>query len=201
MVPGVLLYPDEVAGIEEFVADYNAIIAAQIAGVGGAVVDINAIFDEISAHGFHLGGINLSTSFLSGGIFSADGVHPSSIGYTIIANAFIQTMNFELGLEIPTPDFSHVLFTPNVPETAPACAEGGVRDTASACGATCWSAPAPRADSRSRCRWRPPPGPPAAGRAASPGTDPVALRLRPSAGPGGLRPGAFSLEPWTAGFC
>ena len=27
VVPGVLLYPDEVAGIEEFIADYNAIIA------------------------------------------------------------------------------------------------------------------------------------------------------------------------------
>ena len=125
VVPGVLLYPDEVAGIEEFVADYNAIIAAQIAGVGGAVVDINAIFDEISAHGYHLGGINLSTAFLSGGIFSADGVHPSSIGYTIIANAFIQTMNFELGLEIPTPDFSHVLFTPNVPPSGAGVRGGG----------------------------------------------------------------------------
>jgi len=125
VVPGVLLYPDEVAGIEEFIADYNAIIASQIAGVGGAVVDINAIFDDISAHGFHLGGINLSTSFLSGGIFSADGVHPSSIGYTIIANAFIQTMNFELGLEIPTPDFSHVLFTPNVPPSGAGVRGGG----------------------------------------------------------------------------
>ena len=26
-------------------------------------------------------------------------------------------MNVELGLEIPRPDFSHVLFTPNVPQT------------------------------------------------------------------------------------
>ena len=125
VVPGVLLYPDEVAGIEEYIADYNAIIAAQIAGVGGVVVDINAIFDDISAHGFHLGGINLSTAFLSGGIFSADGVHPSSIGYTIIANAFIQTMNVELGLEIPTPDFSHVLFTPNVPPSGAGVRGGG----------------------------------------------------------------------------
>ena len=125
VVPGVLLYPDEVAGIEEFIADYNAIIASQIAGVGGIVVDINAIFDDITAHGYHLGGINLSSAFLSGGIFSADGIHPSSIGYTIIANAFIQTMNVELGLEIPAPDFSHVLFTPNVPQTGEGVRNGG----------------------------------------------------------------------------
>ena len=34
-------------------------------------------------------------------------------------------MNVELGLEIPTPDFSHVLFTPNVPETGAGVRGGG----------------------------------------------------------------------------
>ncbi len=88
-------------------------------------MDINAIFDEIGAHGFHLGGISLTTSFLSGGIFSADGVHPSSIGYSIVASNFIRVMNFELGLEIPPVDFSHVLFTPNVPQTGAGVRGGG----------------------------------------------------------------------------
>jgi lysophospholipase L1-like esterase len=125
LTPGVLLYPDEIAGIEEFVAAYNHTIDEQIAGVGGVVVDINAIFDDVSAHGYHIGGIALSTAFLRGGIFSADGVHPSSIGYTIVANAFIQTMNAELGLEIPPPDFNHVLFTPNVPQTGAGVRGGG----------------------------------------------------------------------------
>jgi lysophospholipase L1-like esterase len=122
VVPGVLLYPDEVAGIEEYIAAYNETIDEQITGAGGVVVPINEIFFNITAHGYHIGGITLTSAFLRGGIFSADGVHPSSIGYTIIAEAFIRTMNAELGLEIPPPDFNHVLFTPNVPQTG-----GGVR--------------------------------------------------------------------------
>ncbi len=97
--PGVILYPDEVADIEEYVAAYNATIAEQIDGVGGVLVDINAIFDDVTAHGYHIGGITLTSAFLSGGIFSADGVHPSSIGYSIVAQAFINAMNAELGLE------------------------------------------------------------------------------------------------------
>ena len=125
LVPGVLLYPDEVAGIEDYIADYNETITQEIVGHGGIVVPINAIFDEISAHGYHIGGIVLTPAFLRGGIFSADGFHPSSIGYTIIADAFIETMNAQLGLEIPPPDFNHVLFTPNVPATGAAVRGGG----------------------------------------------------------------------------
>ena len=125
LVPGVLLYPDEVAGIEEYIAAYNDTIEADITGAGGIVVPINEIFDDITAHGYHIGGITLTSSFLSGGIFSADGIHPSNIGYTIVADAFIQTMNAELGLAIPPPDFNHVLFTPNVPQTGAGVRGGG----------------------------------------------------------------------------
>ncbi len=125
VIPGVLLYPDEIAGIEEYIAAYNQTIDEQIGGVEGIVVPINEIFDEITAHGYHIGGISLSTSFLRGGIFSADGVHPSSIGYSIVAQAFIDTMNVELGLEIPPADLNHVLFTPNVPQTGGSVRGGG----------------------------------------------------------------------------
>ncbi len=125
VVPGVLLYPDEVADIQEVIAAYNDTIADQIAGAGGVLVDVNAIFNEIAHDGYEIGGIRLTRSFLSGGIFSADGFHPSSIGYTIVADEFIKVMNAELGLDIPRPDFHHVLFTPNVPATGAGVRGGG----------------------------------------------------------------------------
>jgi lysophospholipase L1-like esterase len=125
LIPGFLLYPNEIAGIEEYIAAYNQTIEEDIAGVGGVVVEINEIFDDFTAHGYHIGGITLTSAFLRGGIFSADGVHPSNIGYTIVADAFIQTMNAELHLEIPRPDFNHVLFTPNVPATGAGVRGGG----------------------------------------------------------------------------
>jgi lysophospholipase L1-like esterase len=125
LVPGVLIYPDEVATIQQFVEGYNASISSQVAAAGGIVVDLNALLEDIKVHGYHIGGLTLSSAFLSGGLFSADGFHPSSIGYTVIADAFIRTMNAELGLEIPQPNFNHVLFTPNVPATGAGVRGGG----------------------------------------------------------------------------
>lgn len=125
IVPGVLLYPDEVAQITAFIESYNATIATQIAGAGGVLVDLHGLFDEVSVHGYEIGGLLLTSQFLTGGLFSADGFHASSIGYTIAADEFIKVMNAELGLEIPRPNFSHVLFTPNVPQTGSGVRDGG----------------------------------------------------------------------------
>ncbi len=125
VIPGVLLYPDEVQEIESFIESYNSTIATEIASAGGVLVDINGLFREVRAHGYEVGGIVLTSSFLTGGIFSADGFHPSSIGYTIAADEFIRAMNAGLGLAIPRPDFSHVLFTPNVPQTGASVRGGG----------------------------------------------------------------------------
>jgi lysophospholipase L1-like esterase len=123
LIPGVLLYPDEVATIQQYVEGYNASISSQVAAAGGLVVDINALLEDIKAHGYHIGGLTLSSAFLSGGLFSADGFHPSSIGYMVIADAFIRKLN-EL-VFVPQPDFSQVLFTPNVPQTGGAGVRGG----------------------------------------------------------------------------
>lgn len=126
LVSGVTLYPNEVAAIVTRTNELNAVIGAEIAGAGGVLVDINSIFGDIKAHGYHIGGLTLTSSFLTGGIFSADGVHPSSIGYTMVADEFIQEMNRSLGTDIPRPDFSHVLFTPNVPAGGAALTDGGI---------------------------------------------------------------------------
>jgi hypothetical protein len=115
--PGVLLYPDLIDNVRTLVDNYNATIAAQISGAGGVLIDTFAIFAELNQHGFHVGGLTLSTNLLTGGIVSADGIHPSTIGYSIVASAFIQGMNEQLGLEIPQADLTAVLFTPNVPPT------------------------------------------------------------------------------------
>jgi hypothetical protein len=83
---------------------------------GGAVlVDTNARFADISAHGYQIMGITLTTAFLTGGIFSYDGVHPSTIGYTIVADEFIKAINTQTSSSYRQPNFSNVLYTPNPP--------------------------------------------------------------------------------------
>jgi GDSL-like lipase/acylhydrolase family protein len=123
--PGVLLYPDEVAAIQARVDAYNQIIAAEVAGAGGILVDAHTIFNDIAAHGYEIGGITLTRSFLSGGLFSADGFHLSNIGYTLVADEFIKALN-DAGFAVPRPDWSGVLFRPNVPNQVPAVLDGGL---------------------------------------------------------------------------
>lgn len=94
---GVILRAAEVAAVKARTAELNAIIKATAASVGAKVVDTNAILNDIAAHGRVVGGVKLSSSFLTGGLFSYDGVHPQSLGYAVIANEFIKVLNTQLG--------------------------------------------------------------------------------------------------------
>ena len=61
------------------------------------LVDINTFFNNIRASdatgGTDFGGINFSTTFVTGGIFSLDGVHPTAQGYAIVTNEFLKAIN------------------------------------------------------------------------------------------------------------
>jgi lysophospholipase L1-like esterase len=114
LVPGVVLYPDEVALLQSRTEAYNEVIAG---ADDGPLVDIHGFFEGVVANGYSIGGITLTSSFLTGGIFSYDGVHPSSAGYAIVADQFIQAINAQAGTDIPRPDVAGILFEPNVPVT------------------------------------------------------------------------------------
>jgi lysophospholipase L1-like esterase len=128
--PGVLLYPEEVALIRQRTADLNARIASIASANGATVLDIHAIFEDIGAHGYEAGGgIVLTNAFLTGGIFSADGVHPSNLGYALVATKIIQHLNATEGTDLELPDFAHSLFEPDEPDV-PAIPASGVLDPA-----------------------------------------------------------------------
>jgi lysophospholipase L1-like esterase len=117
--PGVLLYPDEVALLRSRTDEYNATIAEQIGAAGGALWDTHGFFADVAAHGYTIGGVTVTTSFVKGGIFSYDGVHPSNIGYAVVADQLIQTLNAQGPDVFPRPDVASALFTPNVSPFAP----------------------------------------------------------------------------------
>jgi lysophospholipase L1-like esterase len=119
LVPGVLLYPNEVEQLSGKVDQLNAIIAERSEAFGALEVDIHAIFNDIAANGYHIGGITLTTTFGTGGIFSADGFHPNNIGQMLVANAVIDRLN-AAGDAIPAPNIAQVLFTPDLPPVAAA---------------------------------------------------------------------------------
>jgi hypothetical protein len=130
LTPGVLLYPDETAQILTRTGEINARIQAISAANGAVLIDLNAIFSQVAAEGIEIGGITLTTAFLSGGLFSADGVHPTAAGYSIIADYIIQGINAATGSSIPRPNLSDAFFTPSVPPFAASTAMPGFQPEA-----------------------------------------------------------------------
>lgn len=112
----VVLDGSELAAIEAHRNAINAVItsAARIRDV--PVIDFDPIFAEF-AEGVHIGGVELSLDFLTGGVMSYDGVHPTDIGYLLIANAFIERINEAWDGAIPYASLLQ-LFADNAPEDA-----------------------------------------------------------------------------------
>ncbi len=124
IVPGVLLYPDEVAQIRARTDELNAVIAS-VGGAAGAIpVDIHGRFQEIATTGYRIGGLAFTTTFGTGGIFSADGFHPNSIGQAVVADWMITALNEARDLSIPRPNLYAAIFTPDVPPGSSATTPG-----------------------------------------------------------------------------
>lgn len=96
----------EQAATKNAVTAFNSTISSVAAAKGAKLVDVYAIFNQINAQGFEVGGETYTTAYISGNLFSLDGVHPSSRGYGIVANEFIKVMNASFGTSIPYVDVS-----------------------------------------------------------------------------------------------
>lgn len=89
----VLLDAGEVAIIRDFVNADNAAIRDIAAAAQIPVLDVNGILADVKARGRNIGGVRLTADFLTGGIFSYDGVHLTDVGYAIVANEWIDVIN------------------------------------------------------------------------------------------------------------
>ena len=94
----------EALQINRRVEEYNRVIRRAAADVGFAVVDAAALFEDWHRNGVRFGegaGAERFTSrYLTGGLFSLDGVHPSRLGHALLANAFIEAVNHTYEAEI-----------------------------------------------------------------------------------------------------
>ncbi|HEY2942031.1 MAG TPA: SGNH/GDSL hydrolase family protein, partial [Vicinamibacteria bacterium] len=89
----VILDLGEVAAMRERVGQYNQVIAEICQAASIPVLDVHAFFADVAAHGHVIGGITLTSAFLSGGLFGYDGIHPTELGYAVIANQWIRLIN------------------------------------------------------------------------------------------------------------
>ncbi|MEN0055387.1 MAG: SGNH/GDSL hydrolase family protein [Mucilaginibacter sp.] len=101
-----VLDQNEVALTQDYVSSYNATIKSVAASKGLAVFDAFTFLNDIKAHGLTVDGVNLSSAYISGGIFSLDGVHLTPRGYAIVANEFIKAINKQYNASIPQANVS-----------------------------------------------------------------------------------------------
>jgi lysophospholipase L1-like esterase len=91
---------------EQFTVDlittsYNNAIEIATLKYNFELINIHDFFNKISINGYTTNGVTFTSEYIFGGIFSLDGVHPSSQGYAIIANQFIEKINTAFNAEIP----------------------------------------------------------------------------------------------------
>jgi lysophospholipase L1-like esterase len=97
----VVLSAAEISAIGARVAQYNNVIRTVANEKGAALVDANVQFTAVAQHGLPVGGLTYTSSFLTGGLFSYDGVHPTAFGYAYVANLFIDAINDKYNGDIP----------------------------------------------------------------------------------------------------
>ena len=111
-LPG-LLYPSEVSLLKTRINDYNSQIQTLATADGYKVFDTSALIAGITSTGRDFGGMTVTGKYLQGGFFSYDGVHPTQLGYAIVANDFVNFVNASYGASVPQVDMSVYLFGGN----------------------------------------------------------------------------------------
>jgi len=96
------LTPAFVAQVQALNAAYNQAIdgVATSSGSNVALVPISTFFTTASTSGISIGPVTVTEQF-GGGLTTWDGLHPSDVGYAVIANDFIATADTAFGMTIP----------------------------------------------------------------------------------------------------
>lgn len=108
-----VLSGNEINRITNRINAFNQVIRSVAGQVGAPVFDANTFLREVAAEGVIVGGVELTVDFLTGGLFSYDGVHPTPLGYAVIANQLIETINEGYGAAIPPVDLLPFVFGPD----------------------------------------------------------------------------------------
>ena len=110
-----VLVPSEIAELKTATDAYNSTIKSLADSKGLAFVDANSVLNEVATKGVSANGFTLRSTYVTGGAFSLDGVHPGPRGYALIANEFIKSINAKYGSNLKGVDLGNyrILFPAN----------------------------------------------------------------------------------------
>ncbi|MBU2921829.1 G-D-S-L family lipolytic protein [Winogradskyella psychrotolerans] len=92
-----VLLPTEQDEINIATDNFNATLEAAATSAGFAFVDANSLMSQLDNGGYPDGNFILTSSLVSGGAFSLDGVHPTARGYALLANQFMKAIDETYG--------------------------------------------------------------------------------------------------------
>jgi lysophospholipase L1-like esterase len=99
-----VLDADEATAVLTRTSELNNVIRTEATNRGLALFDANVYFQGVATNGVATNAVNNTTGFITGNLFSLDGVHPTARGYALIANEFIKAINNRYGATIRTVD-------------------------------------------------------------------------------------------------
>jgi hypothetical protein len=91
---------DELNEIQTRIDQFNAIIRQKAITYGFALVETQNLYSKLP-FGFAFNGVTLSAKFVSGGVFSLDGIHLNPRGNALLANEFLKSINQAFKSNIP----------------------------------------------------------------------------------------------------
>ena len=100
----LVLDATEVANVQARTAELNTVITNIANQKGLALFDSNTFFTGIATNGLLINTVGNSAAFVSGNLFSLDGVHPTPRGYAVVANEMIKAINTKYGADVPRVD-------------------------------------------------------------------------------------------------
>jgi len=101
-----VLTASEVDEVKVATNAYNTIIAATAEAKGLAFVDSKLAMEQLSSTGVRFGNFQMTASYVVGGAFSLDGIHPTPRGYAFITNLFVDAINAKYGSTLRTVDLA-----------------------------------------------------------------------------------------------
>nr|MBC7614325.1 G-D-S-L family lipolytic protein [Pseudopedobacter sp.] len=105
-----VLDKDEVLNVRDYVTSYNTTIKSLADSKGLAVFDANEYLKKFVGLGATVDGVTFTTAYVTGKLFSLDGVHLTPMGYAAVANEFIRVINEKYSSTLPKVNLGNYTF-------------------------------------------------------------------------------------------
>ncbi|HEX7411038.1 MAG TPA: SGNH/GDSL hydrolase family protein, partial [Bacteroidales bacterium] len=94
------LVESEISAVQTATQGFNETLKALADSKGLAFADVNSLLKKVKT-GLVYDGMRFSVTYVTGGVFSLDGVHLTARGNAIVANYFIEAINSKYSSSIP----------------------------------------------------------------------------------------------------